>query len=91
MSSLINGNNILIDKEITNITKFGFWILVNEKEYFVSLEDYPAFKKASIEDILQFKLLSPDQLYWEKLDIDIELDSLENPHKYPLMFRFDNF
>lgn len=34
--------------EVTNISPFGLWILLNDKEYFISNEDYPAFQSASI-------------------------------------------
>ncbi len=86
MSLLLHGNNTLISDEVTSITKLGFWILIDNIEYFVPFTDYPDFKKARVEDILDFKKLLPNQLYWEKLDIDIELEALKNPENYPLIF-----
>ena len=86
MSLLSHGNSTLINDEVTSITKLGFWILIDKVEYFVPFTDYPDFKKARVEDILEFKKLSPTQLYWEKLDIDIELEALKNPENYPLSF-----
>jgi len=81
-----HGNNILVN-EVTNITKFGFWVLINDKEYFVPFNDYPVFKQASVEQIINFEMLSPQQLYWKTLDCDIELSALENPQQYPLVFK----
>jgi hypothetical protein len=31
--------------------------------------------------------LSPDQFHWPDLDIDIELDALKTPEKYPLAWK----
>lgn len=73
--------------EVTHISAKGIWILANDSEYFLSYADFPWFKKATIEDILDVKLLSPTHLYWEKLDIDLDLDSIQFPEKYPLIYK----
>ena len=73
--------------EVTNISNHGLWIFVNENEYFLSFEDYPWFTEAKISDILDVKLLHKKHLFWEKLDVDLELDSLKNPEKYPLIYK----
>jgi hypothetical protein len=39
MKSLEHGKDILVSVE--NITPFGIWIFVKEKEYFLSYNDYP--------------------------------------------------
>jgi len=31
--------------------------------------------------------LSPTQLYWPDLDADIEIEALEQPEHYPLVFK----
>ena len=73
--------------EVTSIAETGFWILVDDREYFVSFADYPAFKHATVEQIYSVKRISPDSFYWEELDIDIELGALAEPEKYPLKFK----
>jgi hypothetical protein len=73
--------------EITNIGPFGFWILVDDREYFVPFDDYPVFKKRTLEEVFNVRRLSPTQLHWPDLDADIELDALENPEKYTLIYR----
>jgi len=82
-----HGIDILISNEVTNISKHGFWILINNIEYFIAFSDYPVFKKATVEQIIGFEMLSPNQLYWKSLDCDIELESLENPQNFPLFFK----
>ena len=73
--------------EVTNIELLGFWVLVDDKEYFVPFADYPVFQGASIQQIFQMQRLSPTQLHWPELDADIELEALEQPEHYPLVFK----
>jgi len=73
--------------EVTNISAFGFWLLVDDREYFIPFEDYPAFKSATVEQIYLVQRLSPDQIYWPNLDVDIELTALDKPEQFPLQYR----
>ncbi len=82
MPSVMLGKNTL---EVTNISGFGFWILWNEREYFLSYEYFPWFKDARVKDIVNVQLESASHLYWPDLDIDLSLDILEHPEMFPLI------
>jgi len=82
MKLLRHGKDISVSVE--NITSFGIWLLVEEKEYFLSYKDFPFFKDQTLNSIQNVQLLHGYHLYWPDLDIDLEIDSLENPEKYPL-------
>lgn len=82
MKLLKRGKNISVSVE--NITPFGIWVLVKEKEYFLSYEEYPYFKDQTLGSIQNVQLLHGYHLYWPELDVDLEIDNLENPQKYPL-------
>ena len=82
MRSLKSGKSTSVSVE--NITQFGIWMFVNGKEYFLSYEDYPYFQDQTIKSIQNVKLLHGFHLFWPDLDIDLEIDNLENPEKYPL-------
>ncbi len=82
MKLLKNGKNISVSVE--NITPFGIWLLVKGKEYFLNYHDYPYFKKQTIKSIQNVKLLHNFHLHWLDLDVDLEIDNLKNPEKYPL-------
>jgi hypothetical protein len=86
MNSSQPGTNIS-PSEVTNIEALGFWVLVEDKEYFIPFTDYPVFKGASVEQIFRMQQLSPNQLHWPDLDADIEIDALEQPEHYPLVFK----
>src|SRR4030065_1304198 len=84
MKSLKHGKSTLVSVE--NITPFGIWIFVKEKEYFLSYKTYPFFKDQTLSSIQNVQLLHGYHLYWPELDVDLEIDNLENPEKYPLKF-----
>ena len=73
--------------EVTGITVSGFWVLVDDAEYFVPFSDYPVFRSAGVEQVFDVRRLAPRQLYWPALDADVELDALEHPEYYPLIWR----
>jgi hypothetical protein len=88
MRSLKNGKNIS-PVEITHISKHGFWLLINGKEYFLTYEKYPWFKDASLTEITDVKLLHNHHLYWPSLDVDLTTEILASPEKYPLTYAVD--
>lgn len=73
--------------EVTNISPFGIWILVNGEEFFMSYEEYPFFENAPIKAVAILEVDSFGNLHWPELDVDIEVDSLRNPEGYPLIYR----
>ena len=71
--------------EVSNITREGFWLLIAERELFVSFADFPWFRDASIQQVLTVELPQPDHLYWPELDVDLALESVEHPERFPLV------
>jgi Protein of unknown function (DUF2442) len=70
--------------EIANISPFGVWVLVEDQEYFLNHKQYPWFKGASVEEVLDVESPRAGHLRWPLLDIDLHIDSLKNPERYPL-------
>lgn len=75
------------DAEVTNISRHGIWVLVGEKEYLLPYEKYPWFKDARLGQVLGVELLHGFHLYWPELDVDLDVASLENPDRLPLVYR----
>ncbi len=82
MKSAKPGEDISVSVE--NITPFGIWLFAAGKEYFLSHERFPFFREHPIGAIQNVQLLHGFHLYWPDLDVDLEIDNLENPEKYPL-------
>ena len=73
--------------EVQDISRNGIWLLVRGKEYFLAYTDYPWFKEAKRAEIYDLKLLHETHLRWPALDVDLELESLQQPDKYPLVYK----
>ncbi len=73
--------------EVTNISALGFWLLIDDREYFVPFADYPVFKDATVAQIYNVQQLGPGQFHWPELDADVELDALQHPERFPLQFK----
>ena len=84
MTSGALGRNIS-PAEVTNVSAHGFWLFVGARELFVPFEHFPWFRDASIRAITNVQLPSPHHLYWPDLDIDLAVESIEHPEKYPLV------
>ena len=84
MKSQQHGNDTSV-LEVTNISQHGFWILIREKEMFLPFDRFPWFRDAPVGKILNVELPSEQHLYWPELDIDLEVDIILNPERYPLV------
>jgi hypothetical protein len=73
--------------EITNVSSHGLWLLSNDREYFLSYDDFPWFKDAPLGKILNIEEPSPGHFYWPDLDVDLGMDTIEHPERYPLKSR----
>ena len=68
-------------------TATGIWLLFADREYFLSYENYPWFKKATLDQLYKVEILHQHHLHWPDLDVDLDIDSLERPESYPLKSR----
>ena len=73
--------------EVTNISKHGFWLLLDGRELFLAFDQFPWFKKATVDTILNLERPAPQHLRWPDLDVDLAVDSIEHPERYPLKSR----
>jgi hypothetical protein len=83
MSSGTPGKNIS-KVEITNISANGVWLLTEDKELFMSYEDFPWFKDATVAAIISVEEPQRGHFYWPDLDVDLTIDIIEHPERYPL-------
>ena len=72
------GGETILEAEVTQIDKYGIWLLIGEKESFLPFENYPAFRDASVGAIQNVELLTNNHLHWPDLNLEISLESLSN-------------
>jgi len=73
--------------EVSNVTAYGIWLLACGREYFLPYAGFPWFKDATISALLDVRLLHSRHLYWPRLDVDLDVGSLEHLENYPLTYR----
>jgi len=71
--------------EVANVSPHGFWLMVEATEYFLPFKHFPWFRDATIGQLTNVQLPSTHHLYWPDLDIDLAVESLTNPERYPLV------
>ncbi len=86
MKSQQAGKNIS-EIEVLNVSPHGIWIFAKDKEYFLDYKNYPWFQNAKLEEIFDLELHHQSHLYWPKLDIDLDLEILEKPEKFPRVYK----
>ena len=75
--------------EVTNISAHGFWLFLGDEEVAVPYANFPWFKKATVEQILDVERPTENHLYWPQLDIDLSVESLRKPEAFPLVAKAD--
>jgi hypothetical protein len=71
--------------EVTNVSGHGLWLLVAKREMFVPFKDFPWLEDATIAELVNVKLYNGGHLHWPDLDIDLSIECVEHPKRFPLM------
>lgn len=88
MKSVALGSNTSL-VEVTNISRHGFWLLLGDEELFLPFCDFPWFQEAAVGKILNVELPSSNHLYWPELDVDLAVESIRHPEKFPLVSKLN--
>jgi len=76
------------DTAVTFTTEFGFWLLTSDiasdSEHFLSFWRFPWFRNASATHILNVEEPTPGHYHWPDLDVDLNLQIIRNPERFPL-------
>jgi hypothetical protein len=72
--------------EVANISAQGFWVFLGDRELFVPFQEFPWFTDASVSKILNIRRPQEDHLYWPDLDVDLAVESIEHPERFPLVW-----
>jgi hypothetical protein len=81
-----NGQNTSV--KVHAIVSNGITLEVLGNTYFLPYNSNPWFENAKISDVFDVEMLGKEGIRWNKLDVDIAIDSLINPEKYPLIAKY---
>ena len=71
--------------EVTNISSHGIWLITGNRELFLGYDQFPWFKDVPIGKIINVEEPSPGHFYWPELDVDLGIESIEYPERFPLV------
>ncbi len=89
MKSAALGNSTL-GPEVTNVSQHGFWLLVGQEELFLPFDQFPWFRDAPIGKLVRVEQPSAQHVYWPELDIDLSVESIRHPERFPLVAHVAN-
>ncbi len=65
----------------------GIMISVKGNDYFLSYNRIPWMKDATVKSILNVQMSGREAIEWPDLDVDLEVESLKHPERYPLIMK----
>ncbi len=65
----------------------GIMLSVQGHDYFLSYNRIPWMQDAPIRSVLNVQMSGPEAIEWPDLDVDLEIDSLRHPERYPLLIK----
>ena len=71
--------------EVTNISKHCVWVFLGSEELPIPFVDFPWFRNATVNQIIDVQRPTYNHLYWPQLDIDISVESIRSPASFPLI------
>lgn len=86
MSKLKSAGTSIGEVEVTSISRHGFWLYLGGRELFVDFREFPWFAEAPVSKVLNVRWPAPDHVNWPDLDIDLSVESIESPERFPLHF-----
>ena len=66
------------------VSTHGVWLLASAQELFMPYDEFPWFKDAPVRSIINVQEMSPGHFCWPDLDVDLSLESIIHPERFPL-------
>jgi len=85
MNSKENTENTSV--RVRSIMPEGIFLSLDGSDYYLSYDRLPWFRNAKISDVFNVKMYGIDGIRWDELDVDLGIDSLKFPEKYPLVMK----
>lgn len=73
--------------EVTHISEDGMWVMVAGREWLLSFASFPWFRDATVAAVFHVEVAAPGHLRWPDLDVDVAMESIEHPDRFPLVSR----
>jgi hypothetical protein len=73
--------------EVVQLTPQAVWLAYHDKEFFLDHDSFPWFLDATATQVFNVQEISPEHFYWPDIDVDLDLERIEHPERFPLVAR----
>ena len=87
MQTASKNNSASTSASVLMINSEGIMLSVLGRDYFLSYNRIPWMQDAPIRSVLNVQLSGSEAIVWPDLDVDLEIDSLRHPERYPLVIK----
>lgn len=87
METNLNDNLKNTSVSVLMINFQGMMLSVLGNDYFVSYNRVPWLRNARISSALNVRMAGKNAIEWPELDVDLEIDCLKHPERYPLVMK----
>ncbi len=87
METNLNANSQDTSVSVLMINAQGIMLSVRGNDFFLSYNRVPWLRDARISDVLNVRMCGQSAIEWEALGVDLEIDSLKHPERYPLIIK----
>jgi len=87
MATISNSSTDNTSVSVLMINAQGIMLSVQGNDYFLSYNRIPWMKDATISSVLNVRMSGREAIEWPELDVDLELESLKHPERYPLIMK----
>jgi len=75
------------DVEIKDVSEDGFWLRIGGERLHLPYDEFPWFRHAPLAHVLHVTMPHEDSVRWPDLDIDLAVESIRHPDRFPLVYR----
>ena len=87
MQTISSINTLFMSVSVLMINAQGIMLTVDGNDYFLSYNRVPWMKDAPISSVLNVQREGLSAIAWPDLDVDLEIESLKHPERYPLIMK----
>lgn len=87
MQTTLNTNLQSMSVSVLMINAQGIMVSVDGNDYFLSYNRVPWMKDAPVRSVLNVQKEGRSSIVWPDLDVDLEIESLKHPERYPLIMK----
>jgi hypothetical protein len=73
--------------EVVQLTPHGVWLAYHDTEFFLDHDLFPWFRDATATQVFNVQEISPEHFYWPDIDVDLDLERMQHPERFPLVAR----